>query len=144
MRVLFAAFLMTATFAATAQAQNWRAWSDPNGKDVKITANFQIATPVNSPASAADLTTALAQANQSLYEIINRQCDVIGAALKGNCRIVQLNVNGNINDRMQQFTPPGERSNPQQMVNANANATFVVEPTAAKDTSPPKDAPAQQ
>jgi hypothetical protein len=146
MRVSFLLILIAATtFASTAQAQSWRAWGDPSGKGVRVTANFQIATPVAMSASTADVTKALAQANQSLYDIVNRQCDVIAAALKGDCKIVQLNVNGNINERTPQFVQPGDRGNPQQMVNANANATFLIEPPeAAKDAPAAKEAPAQQ
>ena len=141
MKVRFGAIVISSLFVLPAQAQNW-AWND--GKAVRLTVNLQIATPVNSGASATDLTKALAQANQSLYEIIDHQCDAIGAALKGDCRIVQLNVNGNINERMQQFAPPGERPNQQQMVNANANATFLVEPPSKGANPPQKDTPAQR
>jgi hypothetical protein len=142
MKGLFAAALIVSICSSAAQAQNWRNWNDSDGKSVRISANFQITTPVASSASASDLTKALAQANQSLYDIINHQCDVIGAALKGDCRIVQLNVNGNINERIPQFTPPGERPNSQQIVNANANAVFLVESAATKDAPASKDAPA--
>jgi hypothetical protein len=138
MRIPVLILLIATAFASTAQAQNSRAWNDPNGKGIRITANFQISTPLGANASAADLTKALTLANQSLYEIINRQCDVIGAALKGDCKIVQLNVNGNINERVQQF---GDRVSPLQMVNANANATFLIEPEAAKEAPAAKDAP---
>jgi hypothetical protein len=134
MRILLASVLIAATCACFAQAQALRAGSDPNSKAIRINANFQIATPVNAPASASDLTKALAQANQSLYDIINHQCEVIGAALKGDCRIVQLNVNGNA----------APSAGPQQIVSANANATFLIEPAAAKDAPASKDAPAQQ
>jgi hypothetical protein len=136
--------MIASLLALPAQAQNWGAWNDPTGKAVRLTVNLQIATPVNSDASAADLTKALAQANQSLYDIIDHQCDAISAALKGDCRIVQLNVNGNINERMQQFVPPGERPNQRQMVNANANATFLVEPSPKGVNPAQKDAPAQR
>jgi hypothetical protein len=71
---------------------------------VRGTANFQIAAP-------ASPTATLAQVNQQLYEIVNRQRDVIAVALKGQCHVVQLNVDGNVNDRM----------NAGQMVNTNAN-----------------------
>jgi hypothetical protein len=67
------------------------------------------------------LTGALAQANQQLCEIVNRQCDVIGAALKGECHVVQLNVNCNVNERM----------NAGQMVNANAKPGLSNRPTNA-------------
>jgi hypothetical protein len=141
MKVIFVAALIAAISASAAQAQNWRNWNDPDGKSIRISANFQISTPVAAPASTSDLTKALAEASRSLYDIVNRQCDVIGAALKGDCRLVQLNVNGNINDRLPQFTPPGERPNQQPMVNANANAIFLVEPAGAKDAPASKDAP---
>ena len=31
--------------------------------------------------------------SQSLYEIVNRECDVISSVLKGECRLVQININ---------------------------------------------------
>jgi hypothetical protein len=133
LKIFFAAVLSVSTIASAAYAQNCRACNDPNGRGTRVTANFQISVPVSSGASAAEMTTALAQANQSLYEIINRQCETIAVALKGDCRVVQLNVNGNIN----------ERFNAVQMVNANANATFQVDsPATAGDGSAAKDKPA--
>jgi hypothetical protein len=138
MRVILIAALLTTAYSAAAHAQNWRFANDPNGKDVHVTINFQISTPVSAAGSPTDLTKALTQANQSLYDIISHECDAINAAFKGDCKIVQLNVNGNINDR--QFTQPGERQ--QQFVNANANATFLIETKdapASSDTSPQKD-----
>jgi hypothetical protein len=134
MKFFLPTLLISAAIASSAYAQNWRAWNDPNNKGVRVTANFQIAAPVGASASAADLTAALAQANQQLYEIVNRQCEVIGAALKGECHVVQLNVNGNVNERM----------NAGQMVNANANLVFQIDPlTPSKDAPAAKDAPAQ-
>jgi hypothetical protein len=127
MRVLWPTLLLSVLIASSAEAQNWRACCDPNNKATRVTANFQVNMPVSSGASAADMTAALAQANQQLYEIVNRQCDVIAAALKGECRIVQLNVNGNVNERM----------NAGQMINANANLVFEVQPPSS-----PKDGPA--
>lgn len=144
MRISFGPIMIATLFALPAQAQSWGGWNDPTGKAVRLTVNLQIATPVNSGSSASDLTKALAQANQSLYDIIDHQCDAIGAALKGECRIVQLNVNGNINERMQQFVPPGERPNQQQTVNANANATFLIEPPSKSASPAQKDAPPQR
>jgi hypothetical protein len=140
LKLLFAAVLVALTCVSAVHAQSWRNWSEGDGKNVRVMANFQIVSPVNSPATTSDLTKALALANQSLYDIVNRQCEVIEAAMKSDCRIVQLNVNGNINDRLPQFTPPGERQNPQvQFVNANAQATFLI---GSKDAPAEKDAPA--
>jgi hypothetical protein len=128
--------LLGVLIASSSEAQNWRAWNDPNNKAARVTANFQMTMPVSAGASTSDMTSALAQANQQLYEIVNRQCDVIAAALKGECRIVQLNVNGNVNERM----------NAGQMISANANLVFEVDPPASPKDGPPakENAPAAQ
>jgi hypothetical protein len=68
----------------------------------------------------------MATVSQSLYEIVNRECDVLSAVLKGECRVVQINVSSNVNDRMNNGVP---------FVNANTNATFEIELKA-----PPKEA----
>ena len=91
--------------------------------------------PVDKEASGAELGKALAAASQPLYDVVNRQCDILADEYKGACRVVQLNVNTSINDRrFQQF---GDRSAPQQHVNANANATFEITP-AIPDAAPAK------
>ena len=64
------------------------------------------------------MTKAMTAASVSLYDIVNRQCDVLSASMKGSCRLVQLNVGGTVNVRS---APTGGN------MTANATATFEVE-----------------
>jgi len=124
------ALLMVAAMSATqAQAQNWQMLNNPGARGMRVTANFQLSAPTPATASAGDLTKTMAAVSQSLYEIVDRECDVLSAALKGDCRLVQINVGSNINDRMNNGVP---------FVNANANATFEIDVKA-----PPADAAPQ-
>jgi hypothetical protein len=109
----------------SAGAQNWQN-SGPKGP--RVTLNFQLSAPPAASMSPSDLTKAMAGLSQSLYEIVDRQCDVLSAALKGDCRLVQININSNINDRMNNGVP---------FINANANATFEIDvKEPAKDGAP--------
>jgi hypothetical protein len=121
--------LVAAIGVSQAQAQNCQAFNNPCVKGTRITANFQLSAPTPAAAPVADLTKTMATVSQSLYEIVNRECDVLSAVLKGECRLVQINVNSNVNDRMNNGIP---------VANANANATFEIELKA-----PPKDAAPQ-
>ena len=90
-----------------------------------ISVNFQFAMPVPALPSTADMTKTMASASQSLYDIINHECEVLTATLGGACRLIQINIGGNINTRM---------NNGVSTVNANANAIFEIEaktPTAS-------------
>ena len=124
MKFLSAAILMFALCAASAHAQNANAPGE--ARPMSITANFQLRIPVDASAPTADMTKALAQANQSLGDLANRQCDVLSAAFKSDCRVVQLNMSANVNDRraMQQFN--NDFAAAQKFVNANLNATFEL------------------
>ena len=86
-------------------------------------------------APTTEVTKALAQANQSLGELANRECDVLAAAFKSECRVGQLNMGANINDRRVGLMMNNEFGAPQRFVNANLNATFELTPAFAK-TSP--------
>ncbi len=102
------------------QAQAARLRSDES-KGVRVTSNFQLSEPA--PESAdADMTKAMAQINERLYAIVNRQCDVLGAALKGSCRVVQVNVGSGFNGRMISNSPT---------LTGNASATFEIDTNAA-------------
>ena len=129
------AILMIALCASAAQAQT--AAQPGDAKSISITANFQLRIPVDSAAPTADMIKALTQANQSLGDLANRQCDVLAAAFASECRIVQLNMGANVNERraMQQFN--NDFTSPQRLVNANLNATFEL--TSLAETS--KNAP---
>jgi hypothetical protein len=108
-------------------AQNW---GNAGPKGPRVTLNFQLSAPPAASTSPGDLTKAMASLSQSLYEIVDRQCEVLSAALKGDCRLVQININSNISDRMNNGAPS---------VTANANAMFEID-----QTDPPKDAAPQQ
>ncbi len=114
---------------AQAQAQNCRTVNNPCVNGTRVTANFQLSAPTPAAAPVADLTKTMAAVSQSLYEIVNRECEVIGAVLKGECRLVHINVNSNVNDRMNNGVP---------FVNANANATFEIELKASPKEAAPQ------
>lgn len=75
------------------------------------------------------MTKTMASASQSLYDIINHECEVLTATLGGACRLVQLNVGGSLNTRMNNGVPT---------VSANANATFEIEARAPAVSTEPK------
>ncbi|HEY4927348.1 MAG TPA: hypothetical protein VII20_23315 [Roseiarcus sp.] len=109
-----------------AAAQSAKPPGDADGKPINITANFQMRIPIDASASMADVTKALTQANQSLGDLANRECDLLTDAFKSDCRVVQLNMGANVNDRrgMQQFN--NDFGGMQRSVNANLNATYEL------------------
>ena len=122
------AVLLAAASVSPAQAQNCQMFGNACPKGPRISINFQLSAPPPATTSASDLTKAMGGLSQSLYEIIDRECDVLSAALKGDCRLVQVNISSNINDRMNNGVP---------FITANANATFEIEPKEpAKDPAP--------
>jgi hypothetical protein len=128
MKLTSTLLLVGLTSVSQAQAQNGRRFNGVDDKFIRVTANFQLSAPRVDGASSADLTKAMASVNQSLNDIVYRQCEVLGAVLKGDCRIVQVNVGSNINDRMNAGTP---------VVSGNANATFEIDPKVpSKDAAP--------
>ena len=95
---------------------------------------------VDPSAPTTEVTKALAQANQSLGELANRECDVLAAAFKTDCRVGQLNLGANVNERRAGQMMNNEFGGPQRIVNANLNVTFELTPPAAAT----KGAPAAQ
>ena len=96
------------------------AWAqDANGlgdaKAFTVNANFQAQVPVDAAATTADLTKAIAQANQALGELANRECDVLGCFVQSQLQPVQLNMVANVNDRRRVNNFDGN----QRMVGAN-------------------------
>jgi hypothetical protein len=137
MKISFLLALALSLAASQAQAQNANGPVDP--KPTNVTANFQVRIAVDPSAPTTEVTKALAQANQSLGDLANRQCDVLALAFKSDCRVVQLNMSANVNDRrpVQQFNNdfPGS----QRLVNASLNATFeLVSPADATKNAPAK------
>lgn len=91
----------------------------------QVSVNVQLSMPTSALTSTPEWTKAIAAANQSLFEIINRECDVLGAALQGDCRLVQINTGSNAGNRPHPGSPSMGVS---ASVNVNANATFEIEP----------------
>jgi hypothetical protein len=120
--------------AAPARADEAGQPADASVKPIVVNANFQTRIAVDPSASTSEVTKALAQANQSLGELANRECDVLAAAFKSECRVGQLNMGANINDRRVGLMMNNEFGAPQRFVNANLNATFELTPTSAKTT----------
>jgi hypothetical protein len=120
------AVLALAFCISAAQAQNANATGE--AKPISITANFQLRIPVDASASTADMMKALSQANQSLGDLVTRQCDVLAAAFKSDCRVEQLNMGANVNDRRMAPQFNNDFANSQRIVNANLNATFDLTP----------------
>jgi hypothetical protein len=128
MKLASALVFVFAAISAPALAQECRQCSDP----IRVSANFQVSAPIDKDASGAELGKAISSASQPLYDLVSRQCEVLANEYKGECRVVQMNVNASINDRrIPQFVAPGERGAEQQRVNANANAVFEITPPSA-------------
>jgi hypothetical protein len=118
--------------AASARADDANPSAAANGKTIVVNANFQARIAVDPSAPTSEITKALAQANQSLGDLANRECDVLAAAFKSECRVGQLNMGANVNDRRAGLIMNNEFGAPQRFVNANLNATFELTPASAK------------
>lgn len=105
-------------------------------KPETISVTLQLALPAPAISSSADMTKAMAAASQSLYDIVNRECDVLTAVLKGSCRLARLNIGGNYNDMNANILPYYNRPNPTPVVNATAAATFEIEMTTKAEAAP--------
>jgi len=96
------------------------------GPPLLVTVTFQLSMPAAAVTSPADMTKALAGTTQSLYDIVNHECEVLTAALKGSCRLSRLNVGGSLNDANPNAPNLASRPTGGPVVTANATATFEV------------------
>lgn len=134
-RVLLVAALLALGMSLPVHAQNVVVMNnagmrDTGGKGERISVSFQLAMPVATPASTVDWTNAMQAANNTLYAIVDQECDVLSVSLKGDCRLVQISNNGNLNGR----TNTGEST-----VNMTVNATYEISPKSVPETVvPPK------
>ncbi len=106
----------------------------PSEKSQRVSVNVQLSMPTPALTSTPEWTNAIATANQSLFEIINRECDLLGAALQGECRMVQINTGSNTGNRPNPGTPFTGAS---ASVSVNANATFEIEPKVQQSPAAP-------
>jgi hypothetical protein len=88
-----------------------------------MTITFQLSLPSPGVSSSTDMTKAMTAATQDLYDIVNQECGVLAATLKGSCRLVRLSSTGNFNDA--NIPTFGNHPNG-PVVNANATATFEI------------------
>lgn len=133
--VVFLTLSLAVGAAAPARADETSQPADASVKPIIVNANFQTRIAVDPSAPTSEITKALAQANQSLGELATRECDVLAAAFKSDCRVGQLNMGANVNDRRAGMMMNNDFGAAQRFVNANLNATFELTPASPK-TSP--------
>ncbi|MGI4806717.1 MAG: hypothetical protein ACRYF2_01245 [Janthinobacterium lividum] len=97
----------------------------------RVTVNVTLATPAAAGTSAGDVTNSMAAANTSLFGIVNHQCDVLGAQLNGDCRLIAITTNGGISERMPSFGSPPPST---PTISVTANATFEIDPKPSAPT----------
>jgi phosphosulfolactate phosphohydrolase-like enzyme len=103
MKATAAALIISCLAIAPAAAQSVP--SSNEAKVIVVNANFQLSVPIEASATTADIAKALAQANDALTSLAGRQCDLMAASFKRECRVAQLNLRVNLNGRRfaQQF-----------------------------------------
>jgi hypothetical protein len=140
--------LLALTAAQPASAQTVQITGNTNRaagtpeKPETVSVTLQLALPAPASSSSMDMTKAMAATSQSLYDIINHECDVLSTVLKGSCRLTRLNVGGNYNDPNANAPPYFNRPNGTPLVNATAMATFEIEMKPPATAEPPATAAA--
>ena len=122
---------------ATAPAAAQNAPSSNEAKVITINVNFQLSVPIDASATTADIAKALAQANDALTNLAERQCDLMAASFKRECRVAQINLGANLNGRRfaQQFND--EANLARRVANANMNLSMeLLPPGNAAATAP--------
>jgi TolA-binding protein len=122
--------LLSATSSAAVAAQDF---NDP--RSFTVTGNFSIQMPLDNGAQTADMAKAIAQLSQQLGDLANRECDVLSAAFKADCHVIQLNMGTNVNERRSR-RPNGEGGEQEKFINANVQTTFALTPSAPAPTAP--------
>ena len=131
MRLVLVIAAMLLSFGARAQTIviNPRPPMAPiSAKAQRVTINITIVNAMPTGAGASELTAGFTAANQSLYSVVDHECDVLAPLLHADCRLVQMTTNGNTNERANLGNPPGS-----PVISVSANATFELDaktPTA--------------
>ncbi len=136
MRIVVATFALVCLCVASASAQSAQGATEGTVKPATLNANFQISIPLDSGASTADIAKALAQANASLGDLAQRQCELLSAAFKRECQIVQINIGANLNRRW--FA---NQMNDDNVARRMANATMNLGVELSAPTEETKAAP---
>jgi hypothetical protein len=116
--------MILALCAASAHAQS----ADASAKAISVRANYQVTISIDPAAPMTDVTKALVQANQSLGDLANRECDVLSAVFKSDCHATQINLTANVNEQRRNLQMNNDCCGSQRQVNANLNATFNLTP----------------
>jgi len=98
----------------------WRPACGDSSDATCVSVNLSLSVPEPANLAPADWTKAVAKANESLYDLVNHECDVLRTTLKGECRLSQLNVSANMRSQQEASQP--------QTINASANASYVITP----------------
>lgn len=110
--------------AASAHAQS----ADANAGGISVRANYQVTISIDPAAPMTDVTRALVQANQSLGDLANRECEVLSAVFKSDCHVAQINLTANVNEPRRNLQMNNDCCGSHRQVNANLNATFSLTP----------------
>lgn len=133
MRSMIAATILCLGLIQTGNAQNVPGANDGNraagagGPHQTLTVTFQLTTPAPEVSASEDMTKAMTAATQTLYDIVNHECDVLVVSLKGTCRMIRLVSSGNFNG----VNVPGAFYRSIPNVTVNASATFEIEANSA-------------
>lgn len=88
MKFLTATAFAGLLIAAQADAQTVAATGDGD-KNISIAYHISLPTAAIPPGGWQDMTGIL---TKSVYDVVNHECDIVGVALKGNCRVLKLSV----------------------------------------------------
>ena len=114
----FALLALSILVASPASAQRS---PRPMSEGMQVNASFQTLIPIAPQASVQDESKATEAARQNLYELASRECEIIGRVFKGECQLVNLGVNSNVQDR----------GNGLRGIHISVNASFRVVPAEA-------------
>lgn len=135
MKIRFiAALLVAAGISAQVQAQTINIVNNGGSRDAgskveRVSVSFQLSTPTPAPISAPDWTNTIQTASRNLYDAVDHECQVLSVSLKGDCRLVQLSTNGNVNGR----TNSAETT---VNVNVSVSATYEITGKPGSNAAP--------
>jgi hypothetical protein len=135
MKATAAVIIVSCLAIVPATAQNVP--SPDEAKVIRINANFQLSVPIEASATTADIAKPLAQANDALTDLAARQCDLMAASFKRECRVAQINLGANLNGRRLVPQLSDEANLARRFANANMNLSMeLLPPSDAATTAP--------
>lgn len=116
-----AAVFLCAPSIASAQFSSGRLHNQ-NANAIRVTAQFQTVIPMQA-ATEAERETAKTRARAKLYELAQRECEVLTGVFSGECKIVSVNVNLTEQNPFAAMNMPGA-----SVVRININASYTIAP----------------